>query len=264
MIKVAVTGCTGRMGRLLLIEINRNPTIEMAGALARPGNLFVGQDVGTLIGEEPLNVFVSADPEEAFKNADVIIEFSHYDVLENNLHVASQYKKPFISCITGLDQQHQDLLSKASQSIPVLVTTNTSLGGILLKKLALFTAEILGPSYDISLLEMHHRHKKDAPSGSTLSLGKALTNIEHLQHNKPPYPSESPRSSGTIESAVLRGGGVIGDHSVIFAGEKEMITLNHRALDRSLFAQGALTAAQWLYGKASGMYTMDDVVGMPL
>lgn len=264
MIKITVTGCTGRMGRLVLKEINQNPFVEISGALARPGNPFVGQDVGVLIGESPLNIFISDQPESAFENADIVIEFSRPEAFETHLKTAVNHQKPFVSCITGLNENQQKRLQESSRTIPILFAPNTSLGIVLLRKLAQMAAEILGPSYDVSLLEMHHRHKKDAPSGTSLTLGKSLSNIEHLQSNQSPCPSESPRSSGTIEYAVLRGGGVIGDHSVIFAGEKDMITLEHRALDRGLFAQGALQAAQWLYGKKAGYYTIDDVVRMTL
>jgi 4-hydroxy-tetrahydrodipicolinate reductase len=264
LIKITVTGCTGRMGRLVLKEINENPFVEISGALARPGNSFVGQDVGALIGESPLNILVSDQPETAFATADVVIEFSRPEAFEAHLKTVVNHQKPFVSCVTGLSENQQKRLKEASEEIPILFAPNTSLGVVLLRNLTKIAAEILGPSYDISLLEMHHRHKKDAPSGTSLTLGKSLSNIEHLQKNQSPYPSESPRSSGTIECAVLRGGGVIGDHSVIFAGEKDMITLEHRALDRGLFAQGALKAAQWLHGKKAGYYTIDDVVGISL
>lgn len=264
MLKLAISGCTGRMGQILLFEVNKDPEIELVGALTRVGNPFVGQDVGTLIGESPLSQFITDRPEEAFQDADVVIDFSHPDALDIHLKEATNKHKPYVVCVTGVSDQYKSVYEKASKEIPLLLAPNTSLGIALLKKLAVWAAEILGPSYDISLLEMHHRHKKDAPSGSSLGIAKALQNIDRLNHNVPPYPSQSPRSQGTIECAVLRGGGVAGDHSVIFAGEKEVLTFEHRALDRALFAQGALKAASWLFKQPPGLYTMDDVIGFSL
>jgi 4-hydroxy-tetrahydrodipicolinate reductase len=260
MLKLAITGCTGRMGQITLREANQDPAVEVISALTRPGNPFVGQDIGNLIGEGPFNIPITDAPEIAFAEADVVIDFSHPDALEKNLGVILSLEKPYVACMTGLSTLQSEALEKASHIVPLLIAPNTSLGIAILKKLARMTAKALGPSYDISVLEMHHRHKADAPSGTSLSIAKALTSLNYLEKNTPPYPSLSPRPTGTIECAVLRGGNVIGDHSVIFAGEKDMITLEHRALDKTLFAQGAIKAAQWLFGKKPGLYSMDDVV----
>lgn len=248
------------MGQITLREANQDPTVEIISALTRPGNLFVGQDIGNLIGEGPLNISITDAPEIAFAEADVVIDISHADALERNLEAILSLEKPYVICMTGLSELQSEALEKASHKVPLLIAPNTSLGIALLKKLARLTAETLGPSHDISILEMHHRHKADAPSGTSLSIAKALTSVDHLKKNTPPYPSLSPRPTGTIECAIMRGGNVAGDHSVIFAGEKEVITLEHRALDKSLFAQGAITAAQWIFGKKPGLYSMDDVV----
>ncbi len=250
MLKLTITGCTGRMGQIVLKEVNQNPDVEVAGALTRPGNLFVGQDIGNFIGEGFLNLLISDTIEKAFKEADVVIDFSHPDALEKHLTEAIRFQKPYVVCLTGLNEDQQTVMEKASENIPLLVAPNTSLAMVLLRKLACLTAEILGPSYDVSILDMHHRHKSDAPSGTSLSIAKALTRINHQEN--------------TIECVSLRGGGIRGDHSVIFTGEKDMITLEHRTFDRTLFAQGAIKAAQWLFGKANGFYSMDDVVGISL
>lgn len=262
MIKITVTGCTGRMGQLVLKEINQNPNVELSGALTRLENPFIGQDVGSLIGEAPLNLFVSGDLEKAIENADVVIDFSRSETLEKHLQSILNLQKSYVVCVTGLSKSQQESLEKASKHIPILIAPNTSLGVALLKKLATLAAQVLGPSYDISLLEMHHHHKVDTPSGTSLEIAKALSTLEHLQKNSPPYSSQSPRPSGTIECAVLRGGSVTGDHSVIFAGEKDLIEIKHRTLDRTLFSQGAVKAAEWLHGKRPGLYTIDDVVGI--
>lgn len=264
MLKLAITGCTGRMGQMVLKEANQDPIVEIAGALTRPGNAFVGQDVGNLIGEGPFNISITDDPEKAFADADVVIDFSSPFILEKYRDEALNQHKPYVVCMTGISDTQKANLEKASQKIPLILAPNTSLGIALLRKFTLLAAKVLGPSYDISLLEMHHRHKADVPSGTSLSLAQSLLHLERLKKNTPPYPSHSPRPADTIECAVLRGGGVIGDHSVIFTGEKDMITLEHRALNRTLFAQGAIKAAQWIFGKAPGLYTMDDVVEISL
>jgi 4-hydroxy-tetrahydrodipicolinate reductase len=264
MLKIAVIGCTGRMGQLVLGEINQSPDVDIAGALTRPGNLFVDQDVGSLIGEAPLNITITDAPEKAFNSADVVIDFSHPEALSIHIEEVLNQQKPYIVCLTGLSEAHKANLKKASQTIPILIAPNTSLGIALLKKLVVLAAEKLGPSYDVSILEMHHRHKSDAPSGTSLSIAQDLSTVDRLKQNVPPYPSHSPRQTNTIECAVLRGGSITGDHTVIFAGEKDVITIEHRTLDRALFAQGAIKAAQWLFKKPPGLYSMDDVAEISL
>ncbi|MBS0271139.1 MAG: 4-hydroxy-tetrahydrodipicolinate reductase [Proteobacteria bacterium] len=264
MLKLTITGCTGRMGRLLLREINQSPDVELAGALTRTGNPFIGQDVGNLIETCALNIFITDDPKIAFKEADVIIDFSAPEALDRYLDEALHQKKPFAVCQSSPSEVQKEKLQTASQSIPLLMAPNTSLAVALLRKLSLLTAKVLGTSYDISILEMHHHHKKDAPSGAALSIAKDLATLEHLKHNIPPYPSLSPRPNDHLECVSIRGGSVVGDHTVIFASEKDMITLEHRALDRALFAEGAIKAAQWLSDKPKGLYTIDDVVEVSL
>lgn len=263
MLKLAITGCTGRMGQLLLKEINQSPDVELTGALTRSGNPFIGQDVGNLIGTCALNIFIADDPKAAFKEADVIIDFSAPEALDKYLDEALHQQKPLAVCQSSPSKAQKEKLREASRTIPLLIAPNTSLAVALLRKLSVLTAEVLGPSYDISILEMHHRYKKDAP-GAALAIAKDLTDLEHLKQNTPPYPSLSPRPNNHLECVSLRGGGVVGNHTVIFAGDKDMITLEHRALDRSLFAQGAIKAAEWLSDKPKGLYTIDDVVEISL
>lgn len=264
MLKIAVAGATGRMGELTVKEIVNNSKVEIAGVLTRLNNPLVGKDAGILIGGEQLDLLITGSPEIAFKDAQVIIDFSRPEGLEDNLSEALQQEKPYIACMTGLTNKHQNALKEASRHIPILVAPNTSFGIALLKKLIKITSKALGPTYDISILEMHHRQKADAPSGTALSFAEILKEEKRFEENQPPYPSKSPRPYQTIECSVLRGGGVVGDHTIIFAGDKDMITIEHRALDRSLYAQGAIKGAQWLYGKAPGLYTIDDVLDVHL
>jgi 4-hydroxy-tetrahydrodipicolinate reductase len=259
-LKLAITGCTGRMGQIIIKEINQRDNVDLVGALARPGNPFVGEDVGTLVGIDPFNLSITDNPLNAFKDADVIIGFSQAEGLSLHLQGALEQKKPFVVCTTGLNEDHKTALEKASTLIPLIIAPNTSLGIALLRKLSLLSAEVLGPSYDVSLLEMHHRHKRDTPSGTTVSIAQALKSVDHLKESTPPYSSQSPRPTGTIECAVLRGGGIAGDHTAIFAGEKDVFKIEHRTLDPAIFALGAIRAAQWLFGKPPGHYSMDDVL----
>lgn len=261
MLKIAVAGATGRMGQLTLKEITQHTEVEIAGVLTRPGNPLVGSDAGILIGTFPINLPITDFPETAFENAQVVIDFSHPAALDLHLSEVQRQEKPYVVCMTGLSDPQQKTLKEAASRIPILVVPNTSFGVALLKQLIKIAAKALGPRYDVSLLEMHHRYKADAPSGTALSLAKVLADDMDASRSKPPYPSQSPRPSNTIECAVLRGGGVAGDHSVIFSGEKEVITLQHRALDASLFAGGAINGALWLQGKAPGLYTIEDVLG---
>lgn len=246
MINIAVAGCTGRMGRLVLEQINESPNLVIAGALARDENPLIDQDVGSLIGLTPLNIFITDQPKEAFINADVIIEFSTPDALESHVKTALDFEIPFLSCVTGLSEKHHQLLQNASKRIPVLFAPNTSLGIVVLRKLAQLAAKALGPNYDINILDIHHRHKKDSPSGTALML------------------KDSFDSSRPLECTSLRAGGVYGDHTISFAGENEVINIEHRALNRKLFAQGALDAAKWLKDKKPGLYSMEDVVEITL
>ena len=261
MLKLAITGCTGRMGQMLLIQANQNPDTEIVGALTRHGNPFIGQDAGTLIGEAPLNIMITDDPEIAFQDADIVIDFSKPDGLDAHLTAAIKMQKPYIVCMTGLSEAQEVGLEEASQTLPIIVAPNTSLGITVLRMFSLMAGKMLGPSYDISILEMHHRHKTDTPSGTSLSIAQSLANLYHLKENKPPYFSKSPRPPKAIEVASLRGGSVVGNHEVIFASDTDMLRIEHRATDRSLYAQGALKAAQWLKDKPAGLYSIDDVVG---
>jgi len=260
MFKISIAGCTGRMGQRVLREAHLASDIDIVGALTRPQNPFVGQAIEALVTDIPGGPVITDDPRQAFQDADVVVDFSAPEAIETHRTTALDLLKPFLVCVTGLSDAQKESLEKAAAYIPVMIAPNTSVGIALLRKLAREAATFLGPAYDVSILEMHHRYKKDAPSGTSLSIGKELAKVEHLQHNLPPYPCCSPRPQGTIESVALRGGGVAGDHSVIFAGEEDLIEITHRALNPNLFAQGALKAAVWLCGQKPGLYTIDDML----
>lgn len=239
---IGIYGSAGRMGRAIA------DAIESAGA-----TLAGGVDAGE-------------DPNPIAKLADVMVDFSTPSAIEAHLAAARAAGTAIVIGTTGLSPQHQSLIDAAASDIAVLQTGNTSLGVTLLNILVRDAAARLGADWDIEIVEMHHRHKVDAPSGTALLLGEAAakgrgTTLAELRVDSR-AGLVGARSEGTLGFASVRGGSVIGDHSVIFAGEGERIELNHRADDRSIFARGAVQAAIWLAGQPAGRYRMGDVLGL--
>lgn len=195
--------------------------------------------------------------------ADVIVDFSAPEALASSLDRATRTATPILIGTTGLDDLAGRRIAEASKSVAVLRSANTSLGIALLAELVERAARVLGPEWDIEILEMHHRHKKDAPSGTALLLGEAAASGREIEMQMEEARSgrNLERAKGAIGFASLRGGSVVGDHDVIFAGDDERLVLSHRADDRMVFARGALRAAHFLRGRAPGLYTMRDVVG---
>lgn len=223
-------------------------------AIAEAGHEFVsGVDVG-------------GKPDVAAQQADVLVDFSAPDALAGNLKAACEAGIPILIGTTGLTADHHAAIDAAAQHIPVLQTGNTSLGVTMLAYLVREAASRLGPDWDIEIVEMHHRMKVDAPSGTALLLGEAAAagrGIELADHTESGrHGHAGARGNGTIGFAALRGGTVAGDHSVILAGEEERITLSHNAENRMIFARGAVKGATWLIGKAPGRYTMAEVLGI--
>ena len=240
--RIGIIGSKGRMGQAL------------QQAIAQAGHDFVsGVDVG-------------GKPDVAAQQADVLVDFSAPDALAGNLLAARGAGIPILIGTTGLTAEHHAAIDDAAQYIPVLQTGNTSLGVTMLAHLVREAARRLGPDWDIEIVEMHHRMKVDAPSGTALLLGEAAAagrGIELADHTESGrHGHTGARGNGTIGFAALRGGTVAGDHSVILAGEEERITLSHNAENRMIFARGAIKGATWLIGKASGRYTMAEVLGI--
>ena len=238
MTSIGIIGSEGRMGQALASAAS-DYGVSVAGAIGRGG-----------------------DPIALAKSADVLIDFSAPSALVANVGAAVAAGTPILVGTTGLDEQHRQALSDAARHVAVLQTGNTSLGVTLLSRLVREAAARLGSDWDIEIVEMHHRDKIDAPSGTALQLGKAAARGRgvHLDPNRSGH--EGGRKLGEIGFASLRGGSVAGDHSVIFAGNGERIELIHRAESRSLFAGGAIRAALWLLEQPLGRYEMDQVLGM--
>lgn len=242
MARIGIIGSEGRMGHALARAI-AEAGHEMAGGVDQGGN--------------------TANLAEA---SDVLLDFTAPAALEGNLHAAVGAGIPILIGTTGLEERHHAAIDSASIAIPVLQTGNTSLGVTLLAHLVREAAARLGPDWDIEVLEMHHRMKVDAPSGTALLLGQAAAEgrgIELADHSERGRDGiTGQRGEGAIGFASLRGGTVAGDHSVIIAGEQERLTLSHVAEDRAIFARGAVAGAGWLVGREAGRYTMPQVLGL--
>jgi 4-hydroxy-tetrahydrodipicolinate reductase len=213
-----------------------------------------------------VGVDLGGDPRAVIKSCEVIVDFSAPDGLKANLSAAKTAGIPILIGTTGLEAEHFELIEEAAATVPVLQTGNTSLGVTLLAHLVREAAARLGPEWDIEVLEMHHRGKVDAPSGTAKLLGEAaaaargIDLTDNMESGRHGHTGE--RREGTIGFATLRGGTVAGEHSVILAGREERLTLSHVAEDRMIFARGAVRGAEWLIGKPPGRYTMEDVLGL--
>ena len=263
--RLIVTGAAGRMGRMLVKTIAETPGVRLSAAIERAGAPALGQDAGLLAGVGATGVTISDDPAAALANADGAIDFSAPAATLAIAALAARARIALVVGATGLSEDDLKGLAAAARHAPVVRSGNMSLGVNLLARLTREAARALGQEFDIEIVEMHHRMKVDAPSGTALLLGEAaaegrgLTLSEHSERGRDGVTGA--RRPGAIGFASLRGGTVVGDHSVIFAGDGERIVLSHHAEDRALFARGALKAALWARGRKPGLYSMADVLG---
>jgi len=265
-IKVGIVGCAGHMGRMNLAAVAASGDCEIAAASELPDSEWIGKDVGALIGQKPLGISVEAAPDPVFARSDVVIDFTLPGASMAHAAAAAQHRTALVLGTTGLSAAQQVAVVKASESAAILQAANMSLGVNLLLELVTKAAAVLTPEYDIEVLEMHHRRKVDAPSGTALALGKAAAagravDLDEVsQRVRDGHTGE--RRIGDIGFATLRGGDVAGEHSVIFAGAGERIELTHKATTREIFVRGAIRAAVWLAGRPAGLYSMQDVLGL--
>jgi 4-hydroxy-tetrahydrodipicolinate reductase len=264
--RLVVAGAAGRMGRTLVKLIGETPGVALSGALERPGASALGQDAGILAGVSALGVAITDDPLPLLIDTDGIVDFSSPSSTVELAALAAQARIAHVIGTTGLSEADLAKLAAAAWHAPIVRSGNMSLGVNLLASLVRRAARALGEEFDVEILEMHHRGKVDAPSGTALLLGEAAAEgrgVELKSHSERGREGiTGPRQPGAIGFASLRGGGVIGDHSVVFAGDGERITLSHQAEDRALFARGALKAALWARGRKPGLYAMADVLGL--
>ncbi len=264
---LVVVGAAGRMGQTLIRTVHSIDGARVVGAIERPGSPHLGKDAGELAGTGPLNVTVSDDPLPVFAKADGVLDFSAPAATVEFAGYAAQARIVHVIGTTGCTAEDDAKIAAAARHAIVVKSGNMSLGVNLLTVLVEQAARALGASdFDIEILEMHHRHKVDAPSGTALLLGEAAAagrSIGLGDHSVRARDGlTGARKAGTIGFAALRGGSVVGDHSVILAGTGERITLSHHAEDRAIFARGAVKAALWALGRKPGLYSMRDVLGL--
>ena len=265
-VKIGVVGCAGRMGRMLLKTIAGTEGCELAGGTEAPGSPAIGQDLGALAGLGTLGRAVADDPLELFAVAHAVIDFTSPAASVRHAELAAQGQVAYVVGTTGLEPEQQAAIERAALHTPIVQAANMSLGVNVLLALVEKAAALLDPDYDIEILEMHHRWKVDAPSGTALALGRAaaagrgVALDEVAQRGRDGITGA--RRRGDIGFAALRGGDVTGDHSVTFAAEGERVEIAHKASARDIYARGALKAALWARGKPSGLYSMKDVLGL--
>jgi 4-hydroxy-tetrahydrodipicolinate reductase len=264
--RLIVAGAGGRMGRALTRVIAEAPGAILSGALEAPGSELLGKDAGVLAGLPPNGVLLSADLWSLSAGADGILDFTVPRATIANVAIAAERGLIHIIGTTGLSSSDDAVIQSVTSRAIVVKSGNMSLGVNLLAALVKRVAQSLDQDFDIEILEMHHRAKIDAPSGTALMLGEAAAagrGIALAQHSARGRDGQTgARKRGDIGFASLRGGSVTGDHSVIFSGAMERIELTHRAEDRTMFAQGAIKAALWARGKKPGLYSMADVLGL--
>jgi 4-hydroxy-tetrahydrodipicolinate reductase len=264
--RLVVVGAGGRMGLTLIRAIAETKGCVLSGAIEREGHPSLGKDAGTLAGGEPAGVPLSWDAPSAFAKADGVLDFTVPAATLAFAALAAQARLVHIIGTTGLSGDDMAKIKAAARHAVIIQSGNMSLGVNLLASLVKQAAAALGPEFDIEIVEMHHRHKVDAPSGTALLLGEAAAKgrgIELAGHSASGrHGHTGPRREGDIGFSAMRGGTVTGDHSVVFAGPRERLTLSHHAEDRSLFAAGALHAALWGRGRTPSLYSMADVLGL--
>ena len=264
--KLIVVGAAGRMGRTLTRIVTESEGVTVVGAIERAGAPEIGKDVGLLAGVGELGVPVTTDPLPLFAKAEGVLDFTVPAATIAFAEIAAQARIAHIIGTTGLAAEDDARIAAAARHAPIVKSGNMSLGVNLLAVLVRQAAQALDADFDIEVLEMHHRGKVDAPSGTALMLGRAAAAGREIALEEHSVRARDgitgPRKRGDIGFAVLRGGSVTGEHSVIFAGAGETIELSHKASDRALFARGAVKAALWARDRKPGLYSMADVLGL--
>lgn len=264
---ITVHGALGRMGRSVIEVLATDPEAEIVAAIDRTGSPLLGQDIGTVVGaSKPLGVAISDDLRSAIERCQVVIDFSSPEAAMAVIARCVANKRPAVIGTTGLDAACHEAIDALSRVAPVVVAPNFSVGVNVLVALAGYATQLLGEQFDIEIVEMHHRNKVDAPSGTAVRLTEVVARVRGLDPEWATVMGRSgrpgPRPPSEIGVHALRGGDVIGDHTLVLAGPGERIELTHRAHERSIFARGAVRAAHWVATQAPGRYDMSDVLGI--
>lgn len=265
-VRIAVLGANGRMGRTLVRLIAADETLHLTGAATEPGHASVGADVGTLVNIDPVGVVVTDEPAAAVAVADVAIDFTLPAATPGNLAACVEKDVELILGTTGLSAADGKLLDRAARKIAIVYGRNMSVGMNVITELARLAGGALGDDYDVEISETHHRDKIDAPSGTALQLGEAVAQGRGVKFDEVAcyerHGADAARERGSIGFASLRAGSNVGEHTIMLASDEEIIELRHRAVDRSVFARGALRAARWVVEQSPGLYSMNDVLGL--
>ena len=265
MLKVVIAGCSGRMGHALLEGVFADAELALHGALDRADSPQIGRDAGEQFGKKS-GVLISHDVDAALKGADVLVDFTRPEPSLVYLAACQKAGVNMVIGTTGFTSEQKDIIAKVAKDISVVFAPNMSVGVTLLINLVQAAAKVLSEGYDIEVIEAHHRHKVDAPSGTALRLGEAAAsalgrNLEECAiYGREGVTGE--RDPSTIGFATVRGGDVVGDHTVLFAGTGERVELTHKASSRATFALGALRAGKFMQDKNSGLFDMQDVLGL--
>jgi 4-hydroxy-tetrahydrodipicolinate reductase len=266
MTRIAVFGATGRMGQTLIRLIADDAGLELAGAATEPGHEAVGRDAGSEAGRQPLGVTITDDAQAAVSGADVAIDFTLPEALRGNAATCVAQGVALVIGTTGLSAEDEAVLDGAAGTIALLHGRNMSVGVNVLTELARQASRALGADFDIEICEAHHRDKVDAPSGTALQLGESVADGRGVKLDSVAVYDRhgvgEARATGSIGFSSQRAGSIVGDHAIIFAADEEIIELRHRALDRTVFARGALRAAIWIAKRPAGRYSMNDVLGL--
>jgi 4-hydroxy-tetrahydrodipicolinate reductase len=264
-IRFAVAGAGGRMGRTLIEAILKAPDAALAGALDVPGSPFLGKDAGELVGT-PCGVTISDDIESTLTRADCLIDFTRPEGTLKHLEICRRHKVHAVIGTTGMSADQKQAILDAARDIPIVFAPNMAVGVNLVFKLLDTAARILNEGYDVEIVEAHHRHKVDAPSGTALRMGEVVAAAlgrsleECAVYGREGHTGERPTSQ--IGFATVRGGDIVGDHTVLFAGTGERVEISHKAASRMPYALGSLRAARFLNGKPNGLFDMQDVLGL--
>lgn len=265
MVKIAVCGAAGRMGQRIIVAA-KEAGCQISGALERPGHEQVGQDAGIIAGCGALGVAISDDINAVVAGCDVLIDFTTPKVSLKNIEVCALKNKAIVIGSTGFTPEERELARELGKNIPVVLAPNMSVGVNVCFKVLKDVAKTLGDDFDVEIVELHHNKKKDSPSGTAVRMGEVVAEALGRDYNKVAnYHREGicgERTKEEIGMQTVRGGDIVGEHTVYFIGMGERIEISHRAMTRDMFSRGSVRAAQWVASKAPGFYDMQDVLGL--
>jgi 4-hydroxy-tetrahydrodipicolinate reductase len=263
--KIAIAGASGRMGRMLIETVLNDPGVSLSGALDRAGSQHLGQDAGAFLGKQT-GVVMTDDIDQVFAQSDYLIDFTRPEGTMTHLEAALRHDVKLVIGTTGFSDDQKARLHAAGEKIGIVFAANMSVGVNVTMKLLEFAARHFATGYDIEIIEAHHRHKVDAPSGTALMMGEVIAGaLGRDLKSCAVYGREGvtgERDPSTIGFSAIRGGDIVGDHTVLFAGIGERIEITHKSASRLSYAQGALRAVRFLEGHASGFFDMQDVLGL--